>query len=58
MSAEKKFIEDERELIVLEGDAANAMLPRFELLPFSGRGSGLVNKSLKEEGEESDGKSR
>jgi hypothetical protein len=39
----------------LEGDAANAMLPRFELLPFSGRGSGLVNKSYEEEGEESDG---
>jgi hypothetical protein len=55
MSVEKKLIEDETELIVLEGDAANAMLPRFELLPFSGRGSGLLNKSLKEEGEESDG---
>lgn len=55
MSAEKKFIEDKRELIVLDGDENNAMLPRFELLPFSGKGSGLVNKSYEEEGEESDG---
>ena len=51
----QKFIEDERELIILEGDENNAKLPRYELTPFSGKGSGLLNKSLKEEGEDQDG---
>ena len=39
------LLEDNREPIVLEGDSNNAFLPRFDLTPYSGKGSGLSHKS-------------
>jgi hypothetical protein len=36
-----RFVEDDRKLIVEEGDERSAFLPRFVLTPFRGPGSGL-----------------
>jgi len=39
-----RFIKDDREPIVQEGDENTAFLPRFVLSPFRGPGSGLMKK--------------
>ena len=39
-----RFVEDDRKLIVEEGDENTAGLPRFVLTPFRGPGSGLRRK--------------
>lgn len=41
----RSLLTDNREPIVLEGDDNNAHLPRFDLTPFAGNGSGLSHKS-------------
>jgi hypothetical protein len=39
-----RFVEDDRKLIVEEGDENTAFLPRYVLTPFRGPGSGLRKK--------------
>jgi len=39
-----RFVEDDRKLIVEEGDENTAFLPRYVLTPFRGPGSGLRRK--------------
>jgi hypothetical protein len=39
-----RFVDDDRKLIVEEGDENTAFLPRYVLTPFRGPGSGLRRK--------------